>query len=201
MARRSPAWRRVTSPRVVLYRRALTASATLSIQDTLVSVNTTGGAVALTLPAANSIPAGTIFEAVKTSGVNALSWQPAAGDTVESGGAGVAYSFTFAGVASSRIVSDGVSAWTVLSSTPSTNLGKLGSANAQIAIGASTVTTADFGFGSLLTARVICSIRQGAFDATLTRVQAFGNANGTVTVNGDANATAAVDVAVWVDAR
>lgn len=70
-----------------------------------------------------------------------------------------------------------------------------------ILAGQSTANSADLGFGSLVAARVVCSVQQAAPDATAVAPVAVGNANGTVTVKTAANATADTVVAVYVDPR
>lgn len=200
-AREFPAPRRAIRPQVIERRLAITATQAVGLGNTLFSVDTTAGGVDLNLPLAADVPAGTVFEAVWAAGANALRWVPQAAETINAGGAGVAWSYLTQGVKAARIESDGVSAWRILETDGSANVRLMVSFNAQIPPGAATVTTGNLNAGDLSLARISVSIKQAAFDATLINVQAIGNVAGTVTINGNANATAAVDVSGIVDNR
>lgn len=77
---------------------------------------------------------------------------------------------------------------------------KTKSVKVTIPLGAATVNTGNLGMLALGAARVVCSLGQAAEDATAIRF--WGVVNGTgVDVKSNANATAAVDVFVYVDAR
>jgi hypothetical protein len=195
MSRTVPAPRRVAGAAEVQARRVVAANTTVLATDEVIEVSTLLGAVNLTLPPASSVPSGFVVEAVRTSGTNAMRWVPDGTDTIN--GANATYSMSARFIVACKLISDGVSAWR----TMETDSSGLVSTTVQIPLGANTVTSADFGLGSLVNAKIVASIRQAAFDATLTNVQAIGNVGGTVTVNGNANATAAVDVSVLVDTR
>lgn len=67
--------------------------------------------------------------------------------------------------------------------------------------GSNTVNSADLGMGSLVNKPIVVTANQGAFDATATLFRAVGNANGTVSIFANANATANTVVAFFVDGR
>jgi hypothetical protein len=197
---------RAIYPRTVEAWRAVVASTDITIEDELLEVDSNAGAVDLRLPAASSVPSGTVFEAVQVGGGNVVQWLPAAGDSINGVVAG--FSWTTNGIRACRIESNGALGWQVLETDSSAGaaaatiaLNKIKSVNGQIAIGATQHVTADLGLGSLAGKRIVVSIVGAAFDATLTKVIAVGNAGGQVTVTGDAAATAAVDVSIFVDTR
>jgi hypothetical protein len=202
MARRVPAERRASKVPILFAFRLVTGNSTIGLRDCVLSVDSTGAAVTLTLPAASAVPPGTPYTAVKVAGgANDVTIARAAGDTIGQQAANL--SFSTAQIQAAQLVSDGISNWLVegISFSSSGSPTRIATVNATILAGTATVTTADLGFGSLAAKRVLVSINQAAFDATATRVQAIGNAGGTVTVNSNVNATADLVVAILVDAR
>lgn len=197
MSRRAPAPRRVTQPGIELTRRRVTATGAITIQDELLEVDTSGGAVVLTLPPASGVPAGAGFLVVWVAGAAAASVDPNGNDTINGGAAGVAFAFGDNSVRAAQFVSDGLTGWQVTD----TGVVRNRTITVSITAGTLTATSANLGLGSLAAVRLVCGFQGAAPDATLTRVSALGNVDGTVTVTGNANATAPVTVAVFADAR
>lgn len=178
---------------VVASRRSITASDSVLVSDTIIEVDSSGGAVVVSLLSAASVPAGSLFAIVRTNGNNAVSALAAGSDTID--GSSSPFSLSNNQVRSIWLESDGVSAWRIVGTTNTKRV----VVSATILAGQSSITTSDLGLGALGTARVIAGITQAAFDTTLTKVIAIGNAGGTVTVKGEANATANVAVSILVD--
>lgn len=197
MSRKTPAPRRTTQPQIEFTRRRVTASGAITSQDALIEVDSSGGAVVQTLPPASSVPPGAAFVVVWVAGTAAVSVDPNGNDTVNGGAAGVAFVFGENSVRAAEFVSDGLTGWQVTDTAVLRNR----TITVSITAGTLTATSANLGLGSLAAARLVCGFQGAAPDATLTRVSALGNVDGTITVTGNANATAPVTVAVFADAR
>lgn len=207
MSRQNPVRRRrAASPPSVLPLQVIAVSQLVDLmQNARFLVDCTAGSVALTLPPAVSVPRGSAYEADKIAGVpaNTLALTPSGTDTIN--GVNATFNLTNNGMAGAQFVSDGVGAWQItLSDSASVAAGvtKIVSGILTIAGGTSTITSVNLGLGNLTGKPIVCSIKQAAFDATATRVQALDNGvAGTITINSDANATAPLDVAFFIDAR
>ena len=81
------------------------------------------------------------------------------------------------------------------------DLAKIATGFATVPTGAATVNTGDLGLGDLSSKRVVCSLGQAAEDATAIRFWGVGQADGSININSNANATANTDVYYMVDAR
>lgn len=81
------------------------STTTITTSERYNESDTTGGAVTLTLPAANAVTANTVYSFVKTGGGNTLTVSRAGADTIDG-----TTSITVTG--RTNIVSDAVSAWT-----------------------------------------------------------------------------------------
>lgn len=88
------------------------ADYTQTSSDRLIYINTSGGDVTITLPAANAPNANTVFSLVKTSAAHNLKFKRAGSDTLNGGSA----TLTANAAINTRVdyISDGVSAWTTL---------------------------------------------------------------------------------------
>lgn len=203
MSRPVPPVGRQGAPILPLAWLAVSAALSLSLANQLVEVDTSGGSVNITLPLASSVPPGTPFFIAQTSTSNSVVLVRSGADTIN--GVGANFTFSTNGVLSAMVYSNGTTGWRLIcaSSNAAASALQTRSANATILAGTSAITTADLGLGALNGAgtRIIASIRQAALDVTLTTIVAVGNAGGTVTIQGNANATANVVVSVFVDIR
>lgn len=115
MERVAPAPRSAVSPREREYFTGGTANATFTLQSAILAGDTTSGAVNHQLPAASSVPAGTVFTSLWTvfGGVNDLSVLPDGTDQI--GGVNQALSMTAWGIRAVSLVSNGSTGWLVRS--------------------------------------------------------------------------------------
>ena len=198
----TPAPRAVVKPRLRFTMEPKTAAFTLSIQQDAYTVDTTGGAVVATLPAASSVPIGTAFLIEVIAGTNACTLTPGAGDTVDGG---ASFSLSRTQTTAAMLVSDGATDWRVFltrNTAAQSALSLLKSGTVTINAGAITATTASLGV-NLTGKPAIASQYQATPDATLgvLSVSVNGGDNTKLDIRGTANATGATVIAFWCDAR